>query len=438
MIKFISIFFVFACGAGVAWASGDVSQFVFTTNSQTIKPNEVSGAITIQAQNTNGDYATSTQTICIELASISDTGEFSSNNTSWSSVKILTMNKGWANRNFYYKDSTAGAYELSLKISLKPEGKPACASWPKEEWEIKWNIKQSIIVSSDSASSSSQSFSSASSVANSGSGSIIWPDEQQIYANAGKDKTGIAGADVLFEGKALGIKKEPLSNARYLWNFGDGASGEGKNIKHTYKYPGNYIAVLDVSSGQYSVSDRTNVKIAANELIISEAGDKFIKLKNKSGIILDISGWFLMGGGVLFKFPESSFVSANSDLIISSDVSKIKLGNLVGAVDLLYSNGSVAFSYQNKKETKSQTVMSVTAVSSSSQTDKITQIIQPPKKPEPTTVVGSGTTTQLANVIYSSGENKDGKSYKKWLFLSVIIGLFSGGALFFVRRKSLS
>ena len=33
------------------------------------------------------------------------------------------------------------------------------------------------------------------------------PDEPQIYANAGKDKMGIAGADVLFEGKALGIKK---------------------------------------------------------------------------------------------------------------------------------------------------------------------------------------------------------------------------------------
>ena len=122
-----------------------------------------------------------------------------------------------------------------------------------------------------SSSSSQTSSSSASSVANSGGGSNSWPDEPQIYANAGKDKTGIVGADVLFEGKALGIKKEPLENARYLWNFGDATSGEGKNIKHVYKYPhDNYIAVLNIYSGQYSASDRVDVKIAANELIISK------------------------------------------------------------------------------------------------------------------------------------------------------------------------
>lgn len=225
--------------------------------------------------------------------------------------------------------------------------------------------------SSSSLSDSSQSSSSVSSVADSGGGSVSWPDEPQIYANAGKDKTGIAGADVLFEGKALGIKKEPLQNARYLWNFGDGASGEGQNVKHIYKYPGNYIAVLDVSSGQYSVSDRTNVKIAANELIVSEANNEFIKLKNNSGVTLDISGWFLRGEGVLFKFPESSFVAANSDLTISSDVSKIKFSGNNIAIDLLYSNGSAAFSYQNTKETKPQSIMPVVPASSSSQTDKI-------------------------------------------------------------------
>ena len=144
-------------------------------------------------------------------------------------------------------------------------------------------------------------FKSASSVANSGGGSIPWPDEPQIYANAGKDKMGIAGADVLFEGKALGIKK---NHWKMLGIFGILATvlPARKNIKHTYKYPNNYIVVLDVSSGQYSVSDKTNVKITPNELIISEASDEFIKLKNKSGVILDISGWFLTGGEFCLNF----------------------------------------------------------------------------------------------------------------------------------------
>src|SRR3989338_155032 len=136
MIKFASIFFIFACGVNIVLANGDVSQFIFTTNPQTIKLNEISEIISIQAQDANGVSADILQTACLELSTNSSTGEFSSSNTNWSPVKILTMSKGSANRNFYYKDSIVGNYELSVKVSLRPEGKPACASWPKEEWDI--------------------------------------------------------------------------------------------------------------------------------------------------------------------------------------------------------------------------------------------------------------------------------------------------------------
>lgn len=441
MIKFVSIFFIFVFYVNVSLAASDISQFAFTTDSQTIKPDEVSEIIAIQAQNSKGDYATSTQTICIELASNSNAGEFSSSNTNWNSVEVLTMSKGSANRNFYYKDSAAGIYEISAKISFRPEGKPACASWPKEEWDIKWNIKQNITVSPGSSlslsSASSQSYSNVSSV-NSGGGSIYWPEEPQIYANAGKDKTGIAGADVLFEAKALGIKKEPLQNARYLWNFGDGASGEGKNIKHVYKYPGNYIAVLDVSSGQYSVSDKINVKIIPNKLEIIEAGNDFVKFKNGSDAAVDVSGWFVKEGQNIFTFPANSFIGAGAELVISSDVSKIKFAGNDGAISLLYPNGSSATIYQNKKEIKSQPILATTSSSAS----KVIKIINPvknfpekPTKPKPTSDVGFATATQPANVIYSSEKAENAKDYKKWLFLAVFLGLSSAGALFLVRRN---
>jgi hypothetical protein len=41
------------------------------------------------------------ETTHIILSSSSVTGEFSSSNTDWVSVSILTMNKNTANRNFY-------------------------------------------------------------------------------------------------------------------------------------------------------------------------------------------------------------------------------------------------------------------------------------------------------------------------------------------------
>src|SRR3989344_1050566 len=46
--------------------------------------------------------------------------------------------------------------------------------------------------------------------------------EQKIFADAGKDKIAVVGASIEFFGKAMGTNKEPLQNASYLWNFGDG------------------------------------------------------------------------------------------------------------------------------------------------------------------------------------------------------------------------
>ena len=122
---------------------------------------------------------------------------------------------------------------------------------------------------------------------------------------------------------------------------------KGKNIRHIYKYPGNYIAVLNVPSGYVSASDRINIKVIPNELNIVETKNEFIKLKNKSGIILDVSGWFLKagsaGGGTTFKFPDYSLIAANSELIISSDISGLKFSDNNFSAEILYPNGSVAF-----------------------------------------------------------------------------------------------
>ena len=297
-------------------------------------------------------------------------------------------------------------------------------------------------------SSSSQNYSSVSSVANYGGGSVSWPDEQQIYANAGKDKTGIAGADVLFEGKALGFKKEPLENARYLWTLGDGSYKEGKNIRHIYKYPSyssNYIVVLEVLSGGISAADRVNIKVIPNELQIVETKNEFIKLKNKSSIILDVSSWFLRAGGVVFKFPNHSLISANSELIISSDVSGLKFADNKFSAEILYPNGSVAFSY------------SPSPASSSSSKSKETVLSKPPEKNINTAVAlaspvvsqknssaptpeevgaptkASGAEKNLASVI-TIGE-KNNSSAKIWLILAVFTGIIGGTGVFLARRN---
>lgn len=473
MARFGLIVFIFILGINVAVAAGDVSRFVFTTEPQTIKPNEISQKITIQAQDAGGNSSNLAQTACLELKTTSGAGEFSSSDTNWSPVQRLTMSKGSANRNFYYKDSAEGAYELSINVSLRPEEESSsCASWPVENWDIKWNPKQNITVSlsqnnppPDNPPQGDNRQPTTTEPTGSGAS---WPTEEQIFANAGEDKIVPVGADAVFSGKALGIKKEPLDNARYSWNFGDGASAQGQNVLHFYKYPGKYIVTLDASSGKYAASDRAIVEAVPNELKIIEANNEFIKLRNGSKYIFDISGWFLkvaknnpasvktMAGEQTFQFPKSSLISSGADLVISSDVSKIKAGN--NAVELLYPNGSVAFVYEYKINNQQLVVNNQTSSprpsplegeggerSKSGEAEFVKHSVFDNNKAENTdvehpmsnmfdiaTATDSGRENQLASVIAVADEKDFMKG--KWIFLAIALGIFASAGLFFIRR----
>jgi len=407
-MKYFLVFFIFLFCANVVLAS-DISQFVFTTNPQTIKPNEVSETLTIQAQDSSGNSVKIPETIYLELETSSNTGEFSSNNTNWKPVSKLTMNKGWANRNFYYKDSIVGNYKITVKAD-------------------QWKAEQYIIVS-ESASTSDVDV-SESPEPTSDVGSQSWPTEPQIYANAGEDRNAIAGADIKFSGRALGLQKEPLENARYLWSFGDGAGAESQNVLHTYHYPGDYIVVLNVSSGKYSASDRLLVKVLENNLKIIEANENYIKLHNGSKFDLDISSWFLRANSKLFKFPESTLIKSSADLSIPSSISGINVNNNQ-TVDLLYPNASIAYSYSPTPNIEYP--VSNIAVA----------------EPKPTTVVDSSpevkdagnsasdneeNTQQTASVI-SVGQNNSW-GLKKWLAIILGIGIIAGAGLLIIRRQS--
>jgi len=251
-------------------------------------------------------------------------------------------------------------------------------------------------------------------------GSESWPVEPQIFANAGKDKIVIVGADVYFSGQALGIEKEPLEGVRFLWNFGDGAFKEGQNISHIYKYPGEYIVALDVSSGKYSASDYALVKAVPSQIKISEANKDFIKLSNESNVTLDISGWFIRLENKTFKFPASTLIKANSTLIIPSSNSGLEAGSDV-VVELLYSNASKAFSWQKKQQEPAPT----TVVGKNDYNSKEKENIIEDK---------STSSEQTASVITVG--KKDFWTPKKWWGLIILIGILSGAGFLFIRHKT--
>jgi len=210
---------------------------------------------------------------------------------------------------------------------------------------------------------SSEGTAASTSPSSSGSSSSNWPVEPQIFANAGPDRIAVAGADIVFEGKASGLQKEPIENARFVWNFGDGVRAEGKKVSHAYRFPGDYIVVLDVASGYYSASDRARVQVEASAVTIARVGDGFIELMNGSNHELDLSGWTLRSSGTLFVLPDHTVIAGNKKLVLANDVTALVPSE---SPELLYPNGSLAHRYEKGKASSVSNSTSVALVTEKS------------------------------------------------------------------------
>jgi len=80
-------------------------------------------------------------------------------------------------------------------------------------------------------------------------------------AEAGGPYAAIAAEEVAFDGSASRDPEgAPLT---YLWDFGDGATGEGVAPRHAYAAPGAYTVTLTVSDGELSSSDAAEVVVEA-------------------------------------------------------------------------------------------------------------------------------------------------------------------------------
>lgn len=314
-----------------AAAASLIVRFVFTTEQQTIPPGVLSEAMTVQARNAADEAQQSDETIDMAFSSTSATGEFLSAGAE--PVKP-TMNKGTANRTFYYRDASAGTHALTVTATGRTSGQS-------------WTASHKIIVGTAAAVAvpSAESGASPSAPAPAGSVSAL-PPAPAIAARAGRDRTVIAGAAVMFEGGAAGLMKEPVDNARFWWNFGDGGTAEGKSVSHAFRIPGTYTTGLHVSSGVYAASDYSVVTVVPNQVEITEVteGDGgFIRMRNGGAETVDIGGWILEGAdGRRFVLPPYTMIRGGSDIALAHAVTA-----LAGTVSLTvrFPDGSLAQQY---------------------------------------------------------------------------------------------
>ena len=302
-----------------------------------------------------------------------------------------------------------------------------------------------------------------------------------IKADAGKDRTTLAGVSVEFRGKAYGLNNEPLNSARFLWNFGDGVSKDGQNIEHSYSYPGKYIVVLDVISGEYSASDTFTMDVLPNGIYISEimpGPDSFVELTNKLEKEIDISRWQIRAGGKIFSLPKNTFISAKSSLAFSAATMGVSLLNNQDRVELLYPgnfladtfeyNGILAVGQSFSRIDEKNVVAEKTPgkVNNPLSPDKIIKSVEQIERPKAILISSqvknvsaslNNTLPKLENVVeetggkngnnnvFSAGNNQEAnvstsssffsRNGLRYLLIAFGIGLISGLGLLLIRRK---
>ena len=179
-------------------------------------------------------------------------------------------------------------------------------------------------------------------------------DCTQFSANAGNDIISTTNTEITFDASAS------IGNIeKYIWNFGDGSTQEGKIVTHKYQYPGTYYVSLNVSSGKEGDEgfkkdeDLIEVQLFSSQIFISEffpdpkgddSGKEWIEITNESNDVQNISGWGIGNKAekAVFIFPESTYLAPKGLLLLSSSLTKISLSNDSGSLFLFYPSGNIS------------------------------------------------------------------------------------------------
>jgi PKD repeat protein len=89
-------------------------------------------------------------------------------------------------------------------------------------------------------------------------------------ANAGPDQFTQTLTPVAFDGSGSSVSGRTLVG--YAWDFGDGASGSGRTVSHTYTTPGAYTATLTVTDSSGATARDTAAVGVANRPPVANPG----------------------------------------------------------------------------------------------------------------------------------------------------------------------
>jgi len=351
-ILFVLFFATFISFTNLAIAdTSNIEKLVFITNPQTVVPNEISKYITLQIQDVSGNQVVAQETIRFDaFQSTSATGIFVSCTTP-TNPPTDYISKNNSNKNICYKDSTEGVYTITAKTNNTTNS--LLATQQITISQSSGGGSGTTSTSTDSGTGVSTGTTTATSTtsgatSNGGSSYYVYSspvslstyEPLSLNVEAGRERLGFLHAPLEFKSYTKDKKTgKNVSGAKYLWTFGDGTSGEGEEIVHTYLFPGEYNVVLNSSLGEVDAVDITKVKIITPQIKILVTG-QYVELTNESTSDLNVGEWRLRGNSKEYIIPRDTIISALESIKIPNSV----LTTIVGGekIGLIYPDNQLA------------------------------------------------------------------------------------------------
>ncbi len=144
-----------------------------------------------------------------------------------------------------------------------------------------------------------------------------------FVTSAGRGRVVYVGTPIEFRASYKIPKDIDGNGIHFTWSFGDGFSGVGLNVNHTYKYAGIYSIVLNASVGEENSVSRTKVTVFSPEisLLMTPGGD--VEIMNHGMTEINIGGWILRNSINKFTIADDTIITAGNKIFLSKEDTRI-------------------------------------------------------------------------------------------------------------------
>jgi len=153
--------------------------------------------------------------------------------------------------------------------------------------------------------------------------------------------TVMVGQPVSYEAAVTDIGPTIARSMTYVWNFGDTATTTGKEVTHTYAYPGEYTMVVQAAYKDYVAESAVPVVVLPYAFSLSLGSDGLLRLHNDARYRVAIAGVRLSARSGTYTFPSQSYMEPGATIVLPSKL----LSYVSGEVRVFDPLGHVVGSY---------------------------------------------------------------------------------------------